>query len=80
MLLLIPLAFFCWEHRQKPLSRIERVVLICAWGVPLYGPFIAHSTHILIGPAVLLAFLWVALRRYLRPSPQPIGDAQSARL
>lgn len=63
VLLAIPLAYFTWQNYNKDLKSYEEIILILAWSLPLYSPFLVLFTHIQVGPLIFLAFIMLILER-----------------
>lgn len=61
--LALPIAWITKLGLQDGWLRGEREILVMAWFLPLLLYLIAKYTYIQIGPWVLLALLWVILRR-----------------
>ncbi len=64
-LLAIPMAYFVWQNYDKNLKFYEVIILVFVWSLPLYSSTVAFSTHVQIGPFILIAFMAIFLRRAL---------------
>jgi hypothetical protein len=61
--LAFPIAWLCVEGLRDGWLRGEREVLIAAWILPLMSTDIASAIRVQVGPLVVMALLWVVLRR-----------------
>ena len=64
--LILPIVFLMRDARVQPLSRLEWVLLAAAWLAPVQGVLAAYvGLYLQVLPAVLVALLVIAMRRYL---------------
>ena len=64
--LILPIVFLMRDARVQPLNRLEWVLLAAAWLAPVQGVLAAYvGLYLQVLPAVLVALLVIAMRRYL---------------
>jgi len=61
--LALPIAFLAKLGIEKGWLRGEREVLVMAWAMPLVSILIARKIPLQVGPLILIALLWLLLRR-----------------
>ncbi len=69
VLLLLPLAWLLQEGLATGFRRGEISLLVLVWVSPVAGWLLAHWSHLLLTPAVLLLLLLATLRRAIAPAP-----------
>lgn len=75
VLLLLPLVWLLQAGLATGFRRGEIALLVLAWVSPVAGWLLAHWSHLLLTPAVLLLLLLATLRRVVAPAPgrHPLG-------
>jgi len=61
--LAFPIAWLALAGQRSGWLRGERQILVAAWLLPLLMASVATSLHLRLGPWVLGALLWTAIRR-----------------
>jgi alpha-1,2-mannosyltransferase len=77
VLLLLPLAWLLREGMASGFRRGEAALLVLVWLCPVAGWLLAHWSHLLLTPALLLLLLAATLRRVITavPGQRPVGWA-----
>ncbi|MBI4642335.1 MAG: DUF2029 domain-containing protein [Deltaproteobacteria bacterium] len=68
-LLALPMAWLGWEGFTRGWLPGEKTCLLLGWLAPLVLPLLAMTTHVQIFPLVLMALMFLVLRRTVRESP-----------
>ena len=69
MLLAFPLMWLFHTGLREGFRSWERLALLAAYALPLYGRPLAIAAHLPLAPLVLLAVFGLTLRRVLQPQP-----------
>jgi hypothetical protein len=69
-ILALPLAWLGWEGYTRGWHRGEKTFLFLGWLTPIFAPLIAKATHVQITPLLLMALMFLAMRRALQDSPE----------
>lgn len=77
-LLALPLAWLGWEGFTRGWLPGEKACLLLGWLAPLVLPLLAVSIHVQITPLVLMALMFLVLRRAVRESPLITGNLEMA--
>jgi len=77
VVLMIPLIWLIQTGMKSGLKKSEIAILPIVWVIPPLGWVLSWDSHILVTPLVLLAFLYVVLRRALAPEDPVIENPVS---
>jgi len=75
-ILALPLAWLGWEGYTQGWLPGEKTCLFLGWLAPIVLPLLAKATNLQITPLVLMALMFLALRRAVREFPSPRGKLE----